>query len=74
MLQKQKKCAWGIKSGAVKTYGTCQNKRMCLKTEVKEETTEHACSGKYVRSTKGTSHFGKEPGFYGTGANKKQMV
>ena len=34
--------------------------------------TGHVCSRKYVRSTKDTFHFGKQPGFYG--ANKKQMV
>ena len=33
--------------------------------------TEHVCSRKYVRSTKGTLYFGKKPEFYGTGANNK---
>ena len=59
MLQKQKKCAWEINSGVIKMYGTCHGKRACLKKEIKElETTEHVCSWKYVRFTKGTFHFG----------------
>ena len=29
------KCAWEINSGVIKTYGTCQGKRVCLKKEIK---------------------------------------
>ena len=40
-------------------YGTCQNKKVGFKKKIKElEMTEHACSRKYVRFTKGTFHFG----------------
>ena len=63
VLQKQKKCVWKIKNGIIKMYGTCQDKRVCLKKEIKEETTEYVCSKKYVRSTKGTFHFGKYQDF-----------
>ena len=31
VLQKQKKCVWKIKIGAIKMYGPCQDKRICLK-------------------------------------------
>ena len=37
-------------------YGKCQKKDL-LKIEIKEETTEHVCSRKYVRFTQGTFHF-----------------
>ena len=48
-----------INSGVIKIYGTCQDKSVCLKKEIKElELIKHACSRKYVRFTKGTSHFG----------------
>ena len=43
----------------IKMYGMCQGKRVCLKKEIKElDKTEHACSRKYMRYTKGTFHFG----------------
>ena len=52
MLQKQKKCVWKIKSAVIKMYGTCHDKRVYLKKEIEEDTTEHVCSRKYVRFTK----------------------
>ena len=35
VLQIQKKRAWDINSGAIKMYGTCQGKRVCLKKSYK---------------------------------------
>ena len=36
VLQKQKKYAWEIKNGAVKMYGTCQNKKGLLKKKINQ--------------------------------------
>ena len=57
VLEKQKKRVWKIKSGVIKMYGTRQDKKVCSKKEIKEETTKHVCSRKYTRSKKGTFHF-----------------
>ena len=55
----RKKCAWEINIGVIKMYNMCQDKRVCLKKEIKElEMTEHVCSRMYVCFTKGTCHFG----------------
>ena len=52
-----KKCALEFASGVIKMYDRCQDKRVCLKKEIKEEMTEHVCSRKYVCSTKATFHW-----------------
>ena len=60
VLQKIEKYAWEINSGVIKMHGTCQYKRVGFKKELNEvEMIEYVCSRKYIRSTKGTFHFGQ---------------
>ena len=58
VLQKQKKCAWEIKSGAIKMYGACQHQEAVKKDNKRIKNDRIRLLQKYVPSTKGTSHFG----------------